>query len=504
MRITKTAALICLCVLLGGCGKSDSDDVADKPAPSAPVAEQVAAAPEVPSGPIDTGLQPDEDYPIPDLSPSELISYINQLATLPPSGESENEFLSDQVSRARSRLVAADRVILTKGITQDLMEAAVRAKLDALRTLAMIDSTGLGVHFLPFVDALNEGDSEKFAQIARISRFWFEVDKLAYAQTDSSDSLMAELKKLVADEKAGEAEFLAAQDASFVMNDRGYANEATEALKLIGDRFANDEKIGKEARELLEKTAFREQVIAAMSGKRADVKELFISIREMLKDPAKLNVETLDNTLNAAQVLEFNGHFDEASKVFAAIKKAYEKADDEKLARQARLSVDFAEKRLGMVGKEVSIEGNHIDGSDFNWNKLKGKVVLVDFWATTSAPWMESLPSLKSAYDRFHEDGFEVVGVNVDQDRQAAYEYIRGDRLPWPTIVDEVTSGLDGNPNAIRYGIRAVPFVMLVGRDGKVTDIHVRGPQLTKRIEELLAQPSSKNARKESESAVRK
>ena len=90
-----------------------------------------------------------------------------------------------------------------------------------------------------------------------------------------------------------------------------------------------------------------------------------------------------------------------------------------------------------------------------------------------------------------------MLGINVDRDRQRAYEYIRGERLPWPTIVDEVSNGLDGNPNAIRYGIRAVPFVMLVGRDGKVVDIHVRGPELTKRIEELLSEPTSQNARKD-------
>ena len=91
------------------------------------------------------------------------------------------------------------------------------------------------------------------------------------------------------------------------------------------------------------------------------------------------------------------------------------------------------------------------------------------------------------------------MGINVDQDRRAVYEYLRADGLPWPTIVDDVSPGLDGNANAIRYGIRAVPFVMLVGRDGKVTDIHIRGAQLTKRIEELLNKPSGQNARKTEE-----
>ncbi len=493
MRFTTASAILSAVVVLGGCGKSGTQANNEVPATTQDTQQQVVEA----TGPIDTGLEPHANYPVPDWAPDQLVNYINQLVTAEPQGENDDEYIADQVQRARSRLIAADRIILSKGTSAELMEAGVKAKLDALRMLALLDSKGLGVHFAPFVEALADGDSPKFARMGQINNFWFEVDKLVYEQTENSDDLMAELKELLADEEAGEAEFLAAQDASFVMNDRGYAGQATKALKLIGERFQDHEELGKEAKDLLEKTAFREKVIAAMDGGRPEIKDLFVSIAELLKNKEKLNVETLDNTLNAAQVLEFNGHFEEASRVFAAIKKAYKTSDDDRLAKQAKLSVQFAEKRLGMVGEEVDLEGNYIDGTDFSWSKFKGKVVLVDFWASTSTPWVSSLPSLKSAYDRFHSDGFEVLGINVDRDRQRAYEYIRGERLPWPTIVDEVSNGLDGNPNAIRYGIRAVPFVMLVGRDGKVVDIHVRGPELTKRIEELLSEPTSQNARKD-------
>ena len=494
MRFTTASVILSAVVILGGCGKSDTLTNNDKAASQTQGTEQTVAEA---TGPIDTGLEPHPDYAIPDLAPDQLLNFINHLVTMEARGENDDQYISDQILRARSRLIAADRIILSKGTSAELMEAGVKAKLDALRMLALLDSEGLGVHFQPFVDALKDGDSEKFARMGQINLFWFEVDKLVYEQTEDSDELMAQLETLLADKEAGEAEFLAAQDASFVMNDRGYSDQATKALKLIGERFQDHEKLGKEATDLLAKTAFREKVIAAMDGGRPQIKELFVSIAELLKNKEKLTVETLDNTLNAAQVLEFNGHFEEARRVFAAIKKAYKETDDKKLSKQADLYVQFAEKRLGIVGEEVNLEGNYIDGTDFNWSKFKGKVVLVDFWASTSAPWVSSLPSLKSAYDRFHSDGFEVIGVNVDSDQQRAYDYIRGERLPWPTIVDEVSNGLEGNANAIRYGIQAVPFVMLIGRDGKVVDIHVRGPNLTKRIEALLAEPTSQNARKD-------
>lgn len=494
-----TLYLLLLTITLIGCGQSDqAQDGGAAPTNenSDIVQTDTQQQTQAPTGPINTGLQPDENYPVPHLAPAELLGYINQLATLEPYGDSDDEYIADQISRARSRLIAADRIILTRGIDNNLMEAAVKAKLDSLRLLALIDPKGLGVHFDMFVDALNKGDSPEYARTGRINQFWFEVDKLMYGQTEDPEPLITKLKELIGDKDAGEAEFLATQDAGFVLNDRGFPDKATEVLNLVGTTFKDHEELGKEAKELLEKTAFREKVIAAMNGGKSEIRTLFIAIRDMLKDDNNLDVVTLDNTLNAGQVLEFNGHFEEAGMVFQAIKKAYAKGDNAELAKQAEVSVSFAEKRLGVVGKGVDIEGVQMDGTAFNWEKYKGKVVLVDFWASTSSPWQSALPSVKAAYDKHHDEGFEVVGINVDRDRQNAYDYLRGDRLPWTMIMDEVAPGLESNPNAIRYGVRAVPFVMLVGRDGKVADIHVRGQELTKRVTELLEMPSSKNAKK--------
>lgn len=503
-------AVLLTCLMLAGCGRGTGQANAQKPAPGGKAQQGGTSNAEpqaqVQQGPIDTGLDPDPAYPIPHLSPPELFSYIQQVASLPPHGESDDAYISDQVARARSRLVAADRIILSPGVDKELMSAAVQAKLDTLKLLAILDTgpNGLGKHFQGFVDALQEGDSPEFARLAGVSRFWLEVDKMLYGQVKDSKPLVAELKKLIDNPNAGETEFLASQNGGYVLNERGYADEATEVLNLIGNRFADHKDLGDEAKELLDMTAFREKVIGAMSGQKEDIRSLFVAIRDQLKDTDNLNVATLDNTLNAAQVLEFNGSVDEAKLVFQAIKKAYTKASDEKLAKQAEISVKFAEQRLGVVGNEIEIEGSEIDGAVFNWGKYKGKVVLIDFWASTSSPWVSALPSVKATYDRFHEDGFEVVGINVDQDRANAIDYLKTQRLPWPVLMDEVAAGLDANPNAIRYGVRAVPFVMLVGRDGKVADIHVRGPKLAKRVEELLNEPATKNARKQKETAKRK
>lgn len=483
---------VLLTALSIGCG------VGEKPADSnhSEAANRVTDAQpaQQPVEPVDTGLQPDASYPVPNLEPPALLNYINQLATMRPKGTTDDEYLADQVSRAKSRLIAADRIILSPGIEPELLTAAVKAKLDALKMLALLDPQGLGVHFKKYIAALTEASSPEFAQLGRVSGFWFEVDKLMYGQTDAPEPLVTQLKELLEDPAAGEAEFLATQDAGFVLNDRGFQDQATEVLKLIGQRFIDHEQLGDEARDLLEQTEFREKVIAAMDGHSEHVETLFTAIQEILGDKANLDLQTLDNVLNAAQVLEYNGHFEDAGRVFSEVEKAFRAADDEKLAKQAEISVAFAKKRLGVIGQEVEIEGTHIDGQPFHWEPYKGKVVLIDFWASTSSAWLANLPGVKAAYDRFHDEGFEVIGINVDKFRENAYDFLKRERLPWPMLIDEVAPGLEANPNAIRYGIQAVPFVMLVGRDGKVADIHVRGPALTKRVAELLGLPGEENA----------
>ncbi len=496
MRSAIAYYVVLMLVIVAGCGKTEiaSNSDNDPAEVEQPAAEETTADP--PAATPETGLTAHADYPVPDLAPPQLLDYINQVATLKPYGDTDEEYIADQINRSKSRLIAADRIILDASTDENLMVAAVQAKLDTLKSLAILDPNGLGTNFLEFIDALNKGNSPEFARMGRVSRFWLEVDRLAYGQTDAPDDLMTELEKLLSDKDAGEAEFLAAQDGGFILNERGFANDATNVLKQIGDRFKDHKDVGDEARDLIEKTAFREKVIGAMGGDKKAVRTLFLAIRDLLIDKENLNVETLDNTLNAGQVLEFNGHLEEAGKVFDAIKKAYRGHKDEQLSKQAELSVQFAQKRLGVIGKQIDIEGIHIDGKPFNWKKYDGKVVLVDFWASTSAPWLNDLPNLKSNYDRFHDEGFEIVGINVDYNRDNAYDYLQNARLPWPTIIDEISPGLDANPNAIRYGIQAVPFVMLVGRDGKVVDIHVRGPQLSDRIQNLLDMPTSKNARK--------
>ncbi len=111
----------------------------------------------------------------------------------------------------------------------------------------------------------------------------------------------------------------------------------------------------------------------------------------------------------------------------------------------------------------------------------------MDFWATWCSPCIAEIPNVLENYERFHEAGFEVVGVNMDDDPADARNFLEERKLPWVTVIseDDEARGFQ-DPNCAKYGVSAIPFLVLVGRDGKVDSLHLRGPLLEKRLAELL------------------
>lgn len=144
-------------------------------------------------------------------------------------------------------------------------------------------------------------------------------------------------------------------------------------------------------------------------------------------------------------------------------------------------------KLLEAIGKPPEIAGPTLDGSEIDITQFKGKVVLVDFWATWCGPCVGELPNVKAVYDKYHEQGFEVIAVSFDQTKDALVGFVEKNKLPWPQIFfDEDGKRFWQNPLGQKYGINSIPATFLIDREGNLQKIGVRGPTLETAVAELL------------------
>jgi len=139
------------------------------------------------------------------------------------------------------------------------------------------------------------------------------------------------------------------------------------------------------------------------------------------------------------------------------------------------------------VGTPLSLKFIAVDGRSVDLAMMQGKVVLVEFWATGCVPCMAGLPGLELLYNKYHDRGFEVVGVSTDTDKEALQRVIQEKAIPWPVVMDP--NGRDGNC-VISCGVSGIPNYWLVDAKGMVretmADFNGGDSKLEKKIELLL------------------
>jgi len=123
------------------------------------------------------------------------------------------------------------------------------------------------------------------------------------------------------------------------------------------------------------------------------------------------------------------------------------------------------------------------DGREVDLAKLRGKVVLVDFWATWCMPCIMELPEVLQAYEKFHDKGFEIVGVSLDEDKERLAQFVKQKKMPWPQYFDGKRWQ---NKLAVKYGVDATPSGYLIDRDGKIITKITRAAQLEAAITKAL------------------
>jgi thiol-disulfide isomerase/thioredoxin len=137
-----------------------------------------------------------------------------------------------------------------------------------------------------------------------------------------------------------------------------------------------------------------------------------------------------------------------------------------------------------LVGKKFELEGITLAGGRINMSQYAGKVVLVDFWATWCGPCREEMPNVLANYQQYHDAGFEVIAVSVDEDLDELKKFVVQQSPPWAVVADHHPQNRVSM--AARYGVGGIPTFVLVDRDGTVAAVDCRGPRLGVELARLL------------------
>jgi thiol-disulfide isomerase/thioredoxin len=137
-----------------------------------------------------------------------------------------------------------------------------------------------------------------------------------------------------------------------------------------------------------------------------------------------------------------------------------------------------------VVGKMFpDFQEKDLEGKPLSVSRFKGKVLLVDFWATWCGPCRVELPNVIATYEKHHKNGFEILGISLDNDEQAMKQFLASNKMTWPQYFDGKgwQTKLAG-----QYGLNSIPATYLLDAQGKIIARDLRGDDLEEAVAAAL------------------
>ena len=168
-----------------------------------------------------------------------------------------------------------------------------------------------------------------------------------------------------------------------------------------------------------------------------------------------------------------------------ALLKKFAEDQDPQLAGEAKQVLAQRQKMADLKTKPLDLKFTATDGAEVDVAKLRGKVVLVDFWASWCGPCIGEMPNVVAAYKKLHGKGFEIVGISLDQDKDKMEAATKKHGMTWAQYFDG-----KGWQNTISsgFGIQSIPAAWLLDKKGMLRETGLHGDALAAGVEKLLAE----------------
>ncbi len=509
-------ALVALLPIAGCSSGSDSADNGKDDAPAAAadsnasLSEQVAAlaaarranaeapaalpiaAPDPPSVSAQTAgsfqLPPDATPPQLLESLEKIDRQIQRVATQQTEWDTPEKIQAEIKRLAKVKLEAASRLAEMPSLPPEMLKHSKRGKLQALSHLVALGDNASATELKQFAETLSLSTDPTLAVESRLVLIGFAMEQL---QLSNDPQPVVDLVQQLANQ-ADVLEMPALMTMGQARNglqQYGYSAAAREVRDHMVQAFAKhrDPNIRAMAEDLA--NAERYDVLDALrrdleQGRTVTPAQWQTEAQNLIRRGADLGA--LRYLSESALHFEVTGMKEFAEVTYESIRSGFADSQDAELRNEQQIILSTYAARGQIIGRSLQVDLPDTTGAPYDYSSLRGRVVLMPFWAAEHPESIAVFRLLESIRDQ-HPDQVSLLGVNVDFEEASLAQFEREIRLDWPSLrsPDPLQQGIE-NPLAIQTGVTSFPFVVLIDQQGKVRKIFLTNVGIQEATEKLL------------------